>query len=57
MLVPVNPLNQKHVMMDYVRNGPIGQTGVTVLQVVMVELNHELDNVRMEKRVIAEELL
>ena len=46
----MNPSRPKHAMKFNVPLGQIGQTGVVVPQRVMVEFNHELVNVKMEKK-------
>jgi len=49
----VRQLKLPSAMRVRVLPGLIGPTGVTVLKIVMVEFNRELENAKMEKKVIA----
>ena len=52
----MNPSRPKHAVKFNVPLGQIGQTGVVVPLHVMVEFNHELVNVKMEKKVTVRDL-
>ena len=49
----VSVLHASGLFVLFVLLGLIGPTGVTVLKIVMVEFNRELENAKMEKKVIA----
>ena len=50
MAVMVHLSKPKPALMVHVRSGLLGPAGVTALQIVTVESNHELVNVKMETR-------
>ena len=52
MAVLARPSKLPHVMRDPVQLGLIGPIGVTALKIVTAELNHELVNVKTEKKLI-----